>query len=923
MAQGILSIKIRADASPLERALKMAGRDMTAFSQKALAIGRGITLGFTAPVVAMGSSFLTAAASMDQLSRGLTAIMGDSSSAAKELDKLKESAKLPGLAFEEAVRGSIRLQSVGLKADEARKVLETFGKAIATTGGGAVELEAVQYQMTQMISKNKILAEDFKPIQSAVPLIGKAMQQAFGTNNIEAVRDLGIGAKEFALRLTESLKILPEVQNSTGGIRNSFDNLKDSLKFASAEMGKVILKNIDLDAIINEVVSSLSRLTEYFGGLSDSQQKTILNTIRNIAVFGGLSWIVGQLGSSLGTLTYVFGQVIEKLIRYDKVSRTISLTTGGFIVLAASLVAVIYSIGNAYYETKKPIDTFNDYLSVGAKNANKEANEFNYLIETLKNVNTSSTTRQKVLEELNTKYGEYLPKLLSEKTSLQEIDSAQKDANESLKTRFKLLAQEGVREKQLKKKIELEGKLAELEKKRANQEVKVSTGLTTGLDLSAGVINYDTVSGDINKLKTDIEKITAAYDKTLETISELNIEQEKNQKIINDKKIKNLEWQIQDLNLAIEVSTREYGKNNNGAKLLKEKLAELELQYQKLTGQTEKFGNTIITNTNKTEKALGPYDLLKKKLSDIEDEYKNVLVTQGKNSQSAEILRQKYYEIANELERIGKEYDNLKDKGFQVDPIPPFTPEKPKFSFQDGFKPETIQKLKNTIGIIDEQTEATRKLGNVYQGTSGISEVGNIVFERTSRQAKEAIEKITYLDMVLHDLKSAFYEISDAVNKNFGKALGEGFEAFGAALANGENAIKSFAKAFLDSMLDVISMTLKAILAQVTLDNAMKGGGIGAIIGLGVGLAAVSALKGLLAKTKLAKGGLAFGPTMATVGDNPNARFDPEVIAPLSKLKSMLVDSNNNMPYMLTTRVSGSDLIFMMQKANNVNQRIR
>ena len=177
--------------------------------------------------------------------------------------------------------------------------------------------------------------------------------------------------------------------------------------------------------------------------------------------------------------------------------------------------------------------------------------------------------------------------------------------------------------------------------------------------------------------------------------------------------------------------------------------------------------------------------------------------------------------------------------------------------------------------------------------------------------------------MVLHDLKSAFYEISDAVNKNFGKALGEGFEAFGTALANGENAIKSFAKAFLDSMLDVISMTLKAILAQITLDNAMKGGGIGAIIGLGVGLAAVSALKGLLAKTKLAKGGLAFGPTMATVGDNPNARFDPEVIAPLSKLKSMLVDSNNNMPYMLTTRVSGSDLIFMMQKANNVNQRIR
>lgn len=39
---------------------------------------------------------------------------------------------------------------------------------------------------------------------------------------------------------------------------------------------------------------------------------------------------------------------------------------------------------------------------------------------------------------------------------------------------------------------------------------------------------------------------------------------------------------------------------------------------------------------------------------------------------------------------------------------------------------------------------------------------------------------------------------------------------------------------------------------------------------------------------KLAQGGLAFGETAAIVGDNPNAGADPEVIAPLSKLRSMM-----------------------------------
>ena len=38
----------------------------------------------------------------------------------------------------------------------------------------------------------------------------------------------------------------------------------------------------------------------------------------------------------------------------------------------------------------------------------------------------------------------------------------------------------------------------------------------------------------------------------------------------------------------------------------------------------------------------------------------------------------------------------------------------------------------------------------------------------------------------------------------------------------------------------------------------------------------------------LAQGGLAYGPTMAMVGDNKNAAIDPEVVAPLSKLKDMM-----------------------------------
>ncbi|WP_175499038.1 hypothetical protein [Paenibacillus sp. NFR01] len=42
----------------------------------------------------------------------------------------------------------------------------------------------------------------------------------------------------------------------------------------------------------------------------------------------------------------------------------------------------------------------------------------------------------------------------------------------------------------------------------------------------------------------------------------------------------------------------------------------------------------------------------------------------------------------------------------------------------------------------------------------------------------------------------------------------------------------------------------------------------------------------------LAKGGLAYGPTLAMVGDNRGAAADPEVVAPLSKLQGMLGSDN-------------------------------
>lgn len=53
---------------------------------------------------------------------------------------------------------------------------------------------------------------------------------------------------------------------------------------------------------------------------------------------------------------------------------------------------------------------------------------------------------------------------------------------------------------------------------------------------------------------------------------------------------------------------------------------------------------------------------------------------------------------------------------------------------------------------------------------------------------------------------------------------------------------------------------------------------------------------------KLAKGGLAYAPTLAMVGDNRNAGTDPEVIAPLSKLKDIIGEGGDMTEVILLLR---------------------
>ena len=74
--------------------------------------------------------------------------------------------------------------------------------------------------------------------------------------------------------------------------------------------------------------------------------------------------------------------------------------------------------------------------------------------------------------------------------------------------------------------------------------------------------------------------------------------------------------------------------------------------------------------------------------------------------------------------------------------------------------------------------------------------------------------------------------------------------------------------------------------------------------------------------SKFAAGGIVSGPTMGLVGEYPGARQNPEVIAPLNKLQSMIGGGGQNINVGGQIRLEGQDLLIAIERANETADRL-
>ncbi len=279
-----LNLKLGFDAAKLEAGLKQASTKLGQFAKKAEQVGKNLSIGLTAPIVAFGVAAVRTAGNFEAAMNSVQAISG---ATGKEFDALTAKARELGkttvfsatdaaLAIETlAKNGLTAAQILGGAADAALLLASATGSdlsgaadiatdAMQSFGIKATEMVDVVNKITGVTVASKFDINDFRlALASAGGVAGK----------------VGVEFDDFATALANTASSFSSGQDAGTSFKTFLISLNPKSKEGAELMDKLGLKFFDAAGKMKSMREITGQLQKAFAGLSEQQKLASAETI--------------------------------------------------------------------------------------------------------------------------------------------------------------------------------------------------------------------------------------------------------------------------------------------------------------------------------------------------------------------------------------------------------------------------------------------------------------------------------------------------------------------------------------------------------------------------------------------------------------------------------------------------------------------
>lgn len=381
-----LSAIITLNSTAFERGLLFADNRLSKFARGCVSAGtfvdqmgqrmsnfggvlnRTVTIPLAAAAVAIGAFGKRAiglAISMDSLDKGLTAITGSASGAAKEIANLRRMAlEVPGLDFASAAKGALQLRAVRISAKDTAGILETLAKANAIASGSTENYARALEQLNQMIGSGVVQGDEIRIIKEQIATFSLFLKDTFNATTEEIAKAINEGKLSMQDFVEAFIAWGNTLEPPSNTLANLMVRMRNEIDLALADMGKDFIPDLVklipqlMDAfrkalpaikelfraiadvgvpVFQQFVKVASDLMKWFADLGPATQQFIIKA-------AGISMLAGPLLSLTGGFIQLFGGILK----VTGLGGAIGSWAAGIATKLPALIPIILGVADAW-----------------------------------------------------------------------------------------------------------------------------------------------------------------------------------------------------------------------------------------------------------------------------------------------------------------------------------------------------------------------------------------------------------------------------------------------------------------------------------------------------------------------------------------------------------------------------------------------